>query len=203
MIGGLVCDLCGTPLPGMDADERAECDDCMAMSRPWVQGRAAVLYKANARRIVLQLKHGDRQDLARPAGQWMARTARNLIRQDMLVAPVPLHRTRLLQRRYNQAALLAKEVARGLELEFCPDLLQRPKQRGSMEGMTHEERFEKMAGAIAPHPRQGKRIAGRSVLLVDDVMTSGATLTACANACLQGGAQDVRILTLARVAKDA
>ncbi|WP_299349048.1 double zinc ribbon domain-containing protein [uncultured Shimia sp.] len=202
-IGGLVCDGCGVPLPGVSDGTPIHCDVCLKMPRLWGQGRAAMLYRDNARRIVLGLKHADKQELAHPAGQWMARAAQPLLCENMIVAPVPLHRRRFLMRRYNQAALLGKVVAETLNLEFCPDLLQRPSVRGHMDGLKQEERFKKMQGAIRPHPRRLNQIAGRPVLLVDDVMTSGATLDAATRACIEARAREVNVLVLARVAKDA
>ena len=110
-IAGLVCDQCGTPLPGEDPGHAVHCDDCLLIARPWDQGRAALLYKDNARKMVLQMKHGDRTDLARPAAAWLHRAARPLLVPDMLLAPVPLHWFRLVKRRYNQAALLSAGLA--------------------------------------------------------------------------------------------
>lgn len=203
MIGGLVCDSCGVPLPGPDDGQPVECDDCMETARPWGQGRAALIYRDNARRLVLGLKQWDRQDLALPAAKWMARVAQPLLRPNMIVAPVPLHRLRLLQRRYNQASLLASAVAKELGLDFCPDLLVRPSTRGSMDGLTHDARFTKMKDAIQPHTSRMHKMAARPVLLVDDVMTSGATLAATTQACFTARAKEVNVLVLARVAKDA
>nr|WP_073253602.1 double zinc ribbon domain-containing protein [Shimia gijangensis] len=203
MIGGLVCDSCGVPLPGPYDGQAVECDDCMQTPRPWGQGRAALIYKDNARRLVLGLKHGDRQDLVSPAAKWLALAAKPLLRPNMIVAPIPLHRLRLLRRRYNQAALLAQALARHLNLDFCPDLLVRPHQRGSMDGLTQEERFEKMENAIRPHTSRMHKMAARPVLLVDDVMTSGATFAAATEACFKARAREVNVLALARVAKDA
>ena len=202
-VGGLVCDACGVPLPGHHETGNVTCDECLVTPRPWGQGRATLLYRDNARKLILGLKHGDRPEFARAAGVWMARAARPLVRPDMIVAPVPLHWRRLLWRRYNQAALLAQEVARLLAHEYCPDLLRRPRVRGHMDGLTKEARFAKMENAIEPHPKQGQRIFGRPVLLVDDVMTSGATLDAATRACISAGATEVNVLVLARVAKDA
>lgn len=203
-VGGVVCEMCGTPLPGPPDDgEPVTCDACLKTPRIWGQGRTTLLYRDNARRLVLRLKHGDRQELVRPAGRWMAKTAAPLVRPNMIVTPVPLHWSRLLRRRYNQAALLAREVAEELGLGFCPDLLVRPKVRGNMGGLSFEERFAKMQGAIRPHERRRKRLAARPVLLVDDVMTSGATLGSAARACFEAEATEVNVLTLARVAKDA
>ena len=201
-ITGLCCDLCGAPLPGEDPDDSALCDDCLRIARPWSRGRAALIYTGAARRMVLGLKHGDRTELARAAGRWMASAAREICQPGQIVAPAPLHWRRLFRRRYNQAALLAEQVARGLGLEHCPDLLVRHRFTGTQEGKGLEARFDNLADAIRLHPRHLARIADRPVLLVDDVLTSGATLAACAQACLSAGAREVQVVALARVVKD-
>ena len=202
-ITGLVCDLCGVPLPGEDPGHPVHCDECLTIARPWTRGRAALLYKDNGRRIVLALKHGDRLDLARPAAGWMARAAAPLLRPDMVVVPVPLHWLRLLKRRYNQAALLSGALAKAAGLAHCPDLLIRRRNTHSQEGRDRDGRFANMADALRVNPARGRQIKGRPVLLVDDVMTSGATLAAASEACLASGASEVSVVVLARVAKDA
>lgn len=202
-IGGLVCVSCGVPLPGECDGHRVECDDCMRQPPPWSEGRGALLYKGKARSLVLALKHGDRTELARPAARWMAQAGRSLFRPDMLIAPVPLHWSRLLKRRYNQSALLAQHLGKAAGLAVCPDLLLRSRRTPALEGKTAAERAETLRDAITVHPRRTSRLKGRDVLLVDDVMTSGATLAACARACRAAGADDISVLVLARVAKDA
>ncbi len=203
-IAGQVCDLCGVPLPaGPDApDDVLTCDECLTMRRPWDRGRAALIYDGNGRKMVLRLKHGDRHDMAGPAASWMARAARPLLRPDTLIAPVPLHWLRLLKRRYNQSALLAHALAREVERPVCPDLLVRPRATPSLGGLGRDARFATMEGTIKMHPKRRHRLSGRHVLLVDDVMTSGATLAAGAEACRAAGAVGVDILVLARAAKD-
>ncbi len=201
-ISGLVCNHCGVPLPGEDSAE-VLCDDCLTIARPWTAGRAAMMYGDNARKLVLAFKHGDRLDLARPAAAWMLKAAEPILMPDMLVAPIPLHWLRLIKRRYNQAAVLSSRIAKLAGLEQCPDLLQRRRSTGSQDGLTRDGRFANMSEALTLHPRHAKRVEGRHVLLIDDVMTSGATLAAGAEACVAQGAIGVSVLVMARVAKEA
>lgn len=202
-IGGTVCDVCSTPLPGVEEIDRPHCDACLQMPRPWARGRSALFYRNTGRKLVLALKHGDRQEIARPAGLWMAAVARDLVTPNTLIAPVPLHWIRMIKRRYNQSALLAKALATQVNQPLCLDLLQRVHRTRSLEGLSREDRVQTLTGAIRVHPRRRHRLVGRPVLIVDDVMTSGATLAACAQACLAAGSGPVAVATLARVAKDA
>jgi predicted amidophosphoribosyltransferase len=120
-IDGLCCDGCGSPLPGQgDPEVGILCDDCMVISRPWSKGLTAMIYTDKARRLVLSLKHGDRTDLTRAAGPWLARAAAPIITAETLIVPVPLHRFRLLRRKFNQAALLAVKRRRSLVYNIAP-----------------------------------------------------------------------------------
>lgn len=201
-IGGTVCDACGVPLPGMAEGDTPHCDDCLRHPRPWSKGRAALLYRDTGRKLVLALKHGDRQEVARPAGLWLSHVARQLISDTTLIAPVPLHWQRMIKRRYNQSALLAQSLARQSNAPCAPDLLQRVRRTRSLDGLGRDARMDAVKDAIRVHPRRRHRLMGRPVLIVDDVMTTGATLAACTQACLDAGSGPVFIVTLARVAKD-
>ncbi len=201
-VTGLVCDLCGVPLPGDDTGRAEHCDDCLTIQRPWRRGRAALLYRDTGRKLVLGIKHGDRLDLVRPAAEWLSRAAAPLVEAECVIVPVPAHYLRLLRRRYNQAALLAAGVGSNLNRPVIPDLLRRCRITPVQDGMSREQRFANLSGAIVPGRRAQRRLAGRKVLLVDDVMTSGATLAAAADACHAAGAASVDIAVLARVAKE-
>ena len=149
--------------------------------------------------MVLALKHGDRLDIASHAASWIERAALPLLRDNPLICPVPLHWSRLLKRRYNQSALLAGALAKLAGLDYWPDLLRRARKTPSLDGRSRAERFGLLAKAIQLPARHEALIRGRAILLVDDVMTSGATLSACTDACLKAGASEVRVAVLARV----
>lgn len=200
-VSGLSCDLCGVPLPGQ-SDREEHCDECLQMPRPWAHGRAALIYRDRGRRLVLALKHGDRQDIARPAARWMARVARNVVRPETLIVPVPLHVRRHLKRRFNQAALLAEGMAAELGCDWAPDVLHRSNATPSLDGKSREERFSALDGQLTIRENRRSLVAARPVMIVDDVMTTGATLTAAAEACLAAGAEQVCVTVLARAAKD-
>lgn len=200
-VTGLVCDGCGTPLPGDDTD-LVHCDDCLRIARPWDQGRAALVYAGTGRSLALSLKHRDKQEIAPSAGLWMARAAQTMQCPDPLLVPIPLHLHRLLSRRFNQSALLAQHTATHLSAETCLNALRRRTKTPKLDGMTRDQRFAAMAGKLQATPSQTTKIVDRNVILIDDVMTSGATLAAGTEALRAAGAASVCILVLARVVKD-
>lgn len=202
-IGGTVCDSCSVPLPGSTPNEIVHCDDCLRSPKPWKHGRAALIYTGMGRKLVLQLKHGDRQEIAKPAAGWMRQAVADMAAENALIAPVPLHWMRLVKRRYNQSALISSHLSSMTGLQACADLLERPRRTPSLDGKTKEERATILDGAIRVTPRRRHMIVNRPVILIDDVMTTGATLSACARACRAAGATEVCVAVLARVAKDA
>lgn len=163
-----------------------------------------MLYRDNGRKLVLALKYNDRQEVLRPCAQWLASALRPVLPEgQVLIAPVPLHWMRFLKRTYNQSSLLAQALGKVLDQPVCPDLLIRTKRTQSLAGMTHDSRFQELDRAIRVHPKREHLLDGRPVSLIDDVMTSGATLAAAARACHAAGAGVVYVGVLARAAKDA
>ncbi|MBM3604130.1 MAG: ComF family protein [Alphaproteobacteria bacterium] len=203
-VTGACCDCCGAPLPddGTGGTDTLVCDDCLQAVRPWTRGRAAMVYAGTGRKLVLALKHGDRLDLAPPLADWLARAARPLVVPGMIVAPVPLHLRRLMRRKYNQAAQVAGRFARRLGLPHQPDLLVRRRHTPSQDHRGAAERFANQQDALVVNARHRDLLQGRPVLLVDDVMASGATITAAATALLAAGSGPVSVAVLARAVRD-
>jgi len=201
---GAACDLCGTGLPGQTAakGEVLICGECQRVPRAWDHARAVFAYDGIGRKLVLSLKLWDRADVARAAGPWMARAAADLLEDAPLLVPVPLHWTRLARRRFNQAALLAWSLARHTGLEVAPMALLRLRPTPSQKGRSRDARYKNLDEAIMPHPRKGHVLDQRNVVLIDDVMTSGATLAIATDACRRAGAENVSVLALARVGGD-
>jgi ComF family protein len=172
-----------------------------AIAEPPAYGRAraAVRYDEIARALVHAFKYGDRLDLAPALGQWMARAGRELLAETDLIVPVPLHWRRLWARRFNQSALLAETIARQCGRPVAHDALRRVKPTVQQVGLTRAQRAENIQGAFRV-PAAGKAaVAGRRLVLVDDVLTTGATAEGCSRALLRAGAANVDVLTFARV----
>ncbi len=198
-ISGTTCRTCGVPLVG-EAGAEDVCGSCTRHPPAWDRGAAAVIYAGAGRRVVLALKHGDRLDMVGPLAGWMATAGAGLLAEADLIAPVPLHWRRLLMRRYNQSAELARRLGRLSGKPVCTDLLVRRRATVPQEGMNRATRAANQAGAVGIARRHAGRVAGRRVLLIDDVMTTGATLGGCADALKAAGAAGVDVLVLARVA---
>ena len=199
-----MCGACGLPFtfdPGL-ADE-VLCGACARDRPPYDRARAVMAYGDFSRKLILAFKHGDRTDTAPGLGRWLAASGGDLIADAEVIAPVPLHWSRLFARRYNQAALLAIEVGRLSEVAVAPDLLVRRKRTPPQGRMSRAARRRNVRGAFKVHPNRRKDLDGRRVLLIDDVMTTGATASACAKTLLRGGAKAVDVLTLARVVRAA
>ena len=194
------CHRCGRPFGHAGQGGVAmECGQCARWPPPWRAARAALRYDEQAKRMILPLKYGDRVELAAALAGHMARAGASLLRDADLLVPVPLHRRRLLQRRYNQSALLAWAVGRACGVAVVPDAIQRVRATEALAGKTRQERAATVAGAFTLRPRHARAVAGRKVVLVDDVLTTGATAAACTAVLMAAGACHVDVLVGARV----
>lgn len=198
-----LCAGCGVPFD-FEVDDGALCGACVATRRSFARARAAIAYDDGSRGFILAFKNGDRTDAVRTLAPWMARAGRDLIADADLLVPVPLHWTRLFVRKYNQAALLAYAVARlAGNIPVEPTLLVRSRRTRALKRAGAEKRAATVSGAFAVPERRRARLAGRRVLLIDDVYTTGSTVGACARTLLRAGAASVDVLTLARVVRPA
>ena len=193
-----VCDGCGTPFE-FEAGPGIRCAACEAKPRAFARGRAACLYDENSRGPILQFKHADRTDLGPLFARWLARSARDLLAEADCVAPVPLHPTRLFRRRYNQAAEIARPLSRLAGLTYLPDALVRRRATETQGGKSGSGRRRNVAAAFEVPARKARLVAGRKIVLIDDVMTTGATLEGCARALLKAGADQVNVAVVSRV----
>lgn len=195
------CTRCGVPFAhAAQAGTEAEtCPRCRNRPPAFRQARAALRYDEGAKRLILPFKHGDRTHLALPLARQMARAGAGLLARAELVVPVPAHWRRLIGRRYDQAALLAQAVGRIAGRQVVPDLLRRTRRTPPLGQKGAAERAATVDGAFAMGRHGRQLVTGRQVLLVDDVMTSGATAEACAQVLLAAGAAAVDVLAVARV----
>ncbi len=200
-ISGPACLKCGVPLVG-DGGAGDCCETCATTPPSWDRGAAAVLYRGSARSVILGLKHGDRLDMVRPLAGWLRTAGAELLEAADLIAPVPLHWRRLLKRRYNQSAELARHLGALSHRRTVPDLLTRRRFTTPQEHMGPEERRKNQAGAFEVTRRHRALVTGKSIVLIDDVLTTGATLSSCADALREAGVIRVDVLALARVAMD-
>ncbi len=189
------CAVCGLPFPHPVGDA-AVCADCVRGQHAWDRARAVFRYDKGSRQLVLGLKHADRTDVAGALGRWMMRFGGEIVVEAELLVPVPLHWTRLLHRRYNQAALLAHSIHAAGGPPVAVDSLMRRRSTSSQGHLGPLARERNVRSAFAVRQRQ--KIAGKRVVLVDDVITTGATVEECARVLKRAGAVTVGVLTLAR-----
>ena len=153
--------------------------------------------------MILELKYGDRPELAAPAAAWMAQTAADVLIEKSLIIPIPVHWQRFLQRKYNQAEVLAKHVATHCGAELKTDILRRPRKTVPLKEVNRSARFLIQENAFEINADKVQEMKERNIVLIDDVMTSGATLSAAAKTLQRAGAGDISVLVLARVTENA
>jgi competence protein ComFC len=203
-VPSIICQVCGRPLPGLARKEGEPllCSACQGRTYAFDRARSFALYKDAVVRAILLLKF----EQIEPLGAWFAGQLAEMVNVDSdrlsvdVVVPVPLHREREKERGYNQAALLSKPLAKRLRLPHRAVLLMRTRARPDKQVLSLEERWESVRGAFATRP--GSQVDNLRVLLVDDVLTTGATLDACARALREAGAKSVIGLTVARALRN-
>jgi ComF family protein len=194
------CPSCGMPF-AVSVPEGLVCGACMRRPPRFARARAVFVYDGGGRELVLRFKRGDRTDLAPGLAGLMRQAGAELLADCDLIAPVPLHPRRLWRRRFNQSGLLAGALGRLGGKPVRLDLLLRRKFTRSLGHAGRLERRRILAGAIVANPKAAAAIRGRRILLIDDVLTTGATASACCRTLLQAGAASVDVLTLARVVR--
>ncbi|MFZ0558661.1 MAG: ComF family protein [Methylovirgula sp.] len=198
------CERLGTPFPYDLGIEGLHSPEAIADPPVYARARAVARFEEGpARTLVHRLKYSDRMELARPLGLWMARAGQEILAEADLLVPVPLHRRRLIWRRFNQANALALSVARACGKKVDPFVLTRVKPTAPQVGLSRAQRATNVQGAFAVPEEARLSVEGRAVVLVDDVTTTGATLNAAARALLRAGAQRVDVLVFARVVRGA
>lgn len=197
------CACCGMPF-SFSGEERARGDDaqcavCLGNPPPYDSARAVLAYDDASRGMILKFKHGDQLHAVQTFAPWLQRAGAEFLSGADWIVPVPLHRWRLLARRYNQSALLAGALSRLCGVGVLPDALLRQRATPTQGHLGFAARAKNVRGAFAVNPRYAEKLAGKKIVLIDDVYTSGATVKECAKALKRAGVFAVHILTVARV----
>lgn len=200
-LNGVGCSRCAAQVE-IDLGPDNLCGACAAHPPVWNQARAAIAYDDVSRQAILELKYAARRDGLQTLVNWMVLAGDDVLTETDYLVPVPLHYRRLVRRGFNQAGWLAAGIARKTQTGLLVDGLKRIKPTQSQAGLTARQRRKNVAGAFAIRRSAAERISGARITLIDDVYTTGSTLTACAAALKKAGAEDVNVLVLARVVKD-
>lgn len=195
------CDACGFPFEFAVPKGAGEtlCAGCLSDRPAYRCARAALVYNDASRDFILGFKHGDQMHSVIAMVPWLKQAGADILAETDLIVPVPLHRWRLLRRRYNQAAVIGRVLATATEKAFSPDALIRTRATPTQGHLKAKERAQNVKRAFTVHP--GRNVTGKKILLVDDVYTTGATVNECVKVLLKAGAAEVSVLTLARVVK--
>jgi ComF family protein len=194
-----LCDRLGLPLP-FDSGEVTLSTAAMSRTPDYGRARAVACFEGVMRDLIHHLKYSDRHELLTFFAPMLRSAGHDLLVPANCIVPVPLHRWRLWRRRFNQAALLARRLSRDTGIPVEVDVLRRVKRTVSQVDLSWHERRANVDAAFAVAPKAARRIEGRHILLIDDVITTGATVEACARALKQAGAKEVDVLALALVA---
>lgn len=194
------CRCCGIPFE-FEVDTESLCASCLDKRPMFKTARAALKYNDTSRKMILGFKHADKTYAVQAFAPWLKRAGENMLAEADFLAPVPLHRWRLVQRRYNQAALMAHTLAQDEDIDCLPDLLLRTRATPSQGFLSAKERIRNVRKAFALNHHYKDQIKGKKIVLVDDVYTTGATVNECTKVLVRAGAAEVNVLTLARVVR--
>ena len=194
------CERCGFPFE-FEVDEGAVCTSCLSDEPPYDMARSVLKYNDSSRDLILGFKHADKLHAVRTFVPWMQRVGAKMLAEADYLMPVPLHRWRLIARRYNQAGLIAEALSQAVGVSCLLDGVVRIRATPSQGYLTAKERYKNVKRAFAVPAQHRGDIQGRSIVLIDDVYTTGATVKECARALLKAGAGRVSVLTLARVVR--
>lgn len=195
-----LCDHCGIPFD-FEVEDKSVCASCLAEPPPYTRARAALVYGEKSRDLILGFKHADKLHIVKAFSPWLMRAGQEMIKASDVIVPVPLHRWRMIARRYNQAALIAQDLGKVSGVSVSLEALKRVRSTPSQGHLDMKERARNVKRAFAVPVAAKSRIAGKTVLLVDDVYTTGSTVRECTNALLKAGASAVHVLALARVVR--
>lgn len=190
------CQTCGIPFE-LEAAEGMLCGECIRQPPLYDRARAVFVYDDKSAPFITSFKYGDTLHGRAFFANWMVRAGQGLLEESDVIAPVPLHRLRLFMRRYNQSALLAGALSKATGKPVWQDMLVRKKYTTPQAGLSRRARRLNVRNAFTLNPRYRQKIQAKRVLLIDDVMTTGSTVNACAKALKKAGVAQVNILTLA------
>lgn len=192
------CAACGFPFD-FATETESLCGTCLAERPPFESARSALKYNDASRSVIFGFKHGDKTEAVTAFMPWLKLAGANVLPQADFLVPVPLHRRRLIGRRYNQAAIIAFALGKETGIKVIPDMLVRTRHTPSQGHLKAKERFQNVKRAFAFNSKY--QVQGKTIVLVDDVYTTGATVAECTKVLLKAGAEKVHVLTLARVVK--
>jgi ComF family protein len=196
------CECCGFPFAfDTEGHQGKKCGSCLKSLPPYSSARAALIYDDVSRDLILKFKHGDQLDMVHSFVPWLLRVGAAQIERADYIVPVPLHRRRLIKRRYNQAAIIAQALARSTQKTFLGHVISRHRATPTQGNLNYKERKKNVRAAFQINEKHRQKIKGKTVLLIDDVYTTGATVKECTKILLSAGAASVHVLSVARVVR--
>lgn len=199
-ISNPLCFVCGFPF-NVQIENENICGPCARKKSLFTKARAAIYYNDASKPMILRFKHSDALHIAPLFVEWLYQAGQELFHQTDYLVPIPLHWSRLVYRGYNQAALLSQKLSKKTKIAHLPDLLERNRKTPPQGNLTAKEREKNVLNAFNLNKKYQNLIRDKHILLIDDVLTSGATVRACTKILKKSGAKQVNILTLARVIK--